>query len=316
MERKFKIGDIVIGNSGANIYGITEEGYKARVVDNLNFNKIRITPTLEGPHNKNYFNVEEIHFDLLKKCVNNQDELLKEALERYPIGTIIDSSNILEVGCTVDIRSKNFQLTTDGHLIYVDPRRGVYSVYNKNLGWADTKVKIEDTSSEPRFKVGDFVYIRRSSHYRSQGIDQEGNSILGTILDVRDGDGYKYRIEWEGTGRKNDYREKDIFPAHKGKFPPELEELSMQSKKPHIPWGTKEHNKGKLFIGKNKYDLGWMPAELHPLHTEGRRVEVLTNSFATPIVKKAVKTTSSLEFQKPVIVKKTTGNKFKLITII
>lgn len=261
MERKFKIGDIVIGNSGANTYRVTIEGYKARVVDNMGIGRIGISPTLEGSYNSICFDVDEIHFDLFKKPVNSEGKLLKEALERYPIGTRVRNDNLGHY-CAFTIKSTKFNYEPNENIVrYDSPSIGTYNIFKKGK-WADIITTDESVVvSKPKFDIGDKVMISPTSRYIDQGY-RDSEKLIGNVKRVYGSDPIYYVVVWTDW-KKYIYEGKDLEPYL--------------------------HN-------------------VNPRHVIGR-------GFNSSKFERIEKKTTSLNFQEPVIVNKTTGRKTKIITV-
>lgn len=64
----FKVGDIVIGNEGANKYLYTKQGVKCRVID-VRGKFIDVEVEIEGK--TNYYTVDSMCFDLFESAENN-----------------------------------------------------------------------------------------------------------------------------------------------------------------------------------------------------------------------------------------------------
>ena len=354
MKNKFNEGDIIIGNKGADVYKVHKEGTVWEVVEVIDNKWVYVSEVGKAEIIENAatstlaYTVQSKRFDLF-----SEDSLLKEARRRYPKGTRVSNNNLGHFGAFT-INSTKFHYEPNGNIVrYVGPSIGSYTIF-ENGKWADIIPTVKPVEDNPlKFKVGDKVEIAETSIYRHQGYNskikqkdsEKGLKMVGTILENGPSSLFDYIVRWSNN-TENTYNECDLVPhvhvvVSKPKF--NIGDYVMIS--PSSRFIDQGYRNGEKLIGKVSKVYGSDPIyyvvvwtdntrrtyegkDLEPyLHNDNPRHVIRTdfNSYKfeslkikeleDPNIYKSIKKTTSLDFQEPVIVKKSTGRKFKLITI-
>ena len=281
MKNKFNEGDIIIGNEGADVYRAHKEGTILEVVEVIDNKWVYVSEVGNAERIENAatsplaYSVQSKSFDLL-----SEDSLLKEARRRYPEGTRVSNSNLGHF-CAFTINSTKFHYkTVENKVIYNSSSIGSYTIF-ENGKWADVipsdKPVVEDeTVVVSKPKFNTGNYVMISPS--SIFIDQgyrNGEKLIGKVSKVYGSDPIYYVVVWVDN-KKGIYEDKDLEPY-------------LHDDKP------------RYLTGRDFYSSKFDRIELRELED--------------PDKYKFIKKTTSLDFQEPVIIKKSTGRKFKLITI-